>query len=69
MCGYTAWFRARKRALIKAETEADEINLLYALGIEDPKEDLDSAMPWTAEKMLESSSESLRVDRPQDDHD
>ena len=69
VCGYTAWFRARKRALIKAETEADEINLLYALGIEDPKEDLDSAMPWTAEKMLESSSESLRVVRPQDDHD
>jgi hypothetical protein len=55
------WFRARKRALIRAETEVDAMNLLYALGIEDPKVDIDAAMPWTAEKMLESSSEEVMV--------
>jgi hypothetical protein len=58
---YTMWFRARKRALIRAETEVDAMNLLYALGIEDPKVDIDAAMPWTAEKMLESSSEEFMV--------
>jgi hypothetical protein len=58
---YTMWFRARKRALIRAETEVDAMNLLYALGIEDPKVDIDAAMPWTAEKMLESSREEVMV--------
>ena len=56
---YTMWFRARKRALIRAENEVDSMKLLYALGIEDPKDDIDAAMPWTAEKMLEGSNEEV----------
>ena len=65
---YTMWFRARKRALIRAETDVDAMNLLYALGIEDHKEVVDAAMPWTAEKMLESSSEEkVKARKPEDD--
>ena len=66
---YTMWFRARKRALIRAETDVDAMNLLYALGIEDPKVDIDAAMPWTAEKMLESSSEEVMVIKQDDAED
>ena len=65
-CGvgcYTVWWRARKRALIRSENDVDTMNLLFALGIEDPKEDLDAAMPWSAEMMLAGSSEKPKVVR------
>lgn len=58
---YTMWWRARKRALIRSENDVDTMNLLYALGIEDPKEVVEAAMPWTAEKMLEGSTEKVTI--------
>jgi len=55
-CGfgcYVSWWKARKRALIQSE---DEDDLMWAIGVEYPKDDVDAALPWMAEKVLDKEN-------------
>lgn len=65
-CGvgwYTVWWRTRKRTLIRSENDVDTMNLLFVLGIEEPKEDLDEGIPLIAEMILAGSSENPKAVR------